>query len=104
MFEERMVLMTFSGNWKVVKDLSLIKSGVTVHANDNVFFVYNHDLCKNVKISFGDFVSDSYKYRNELLYAMLAKVNGLSIKENLYLDSKACEAIDQICESNRLLY
>ena len=96
--------MTFTGNWNVVEDLSSIKTGITVHAENNTFYVSNLDLCKSVDISMGDFISDSYKYRNEILYTLLSKVNGMDEKEHLYLDSKACESIDQLCESNRLLY
>lgn len=96
--------MTFAGNWNVVEDLSSIKTGITVHAENNTFYVSNLDLGKSIDISMGDFVSDSYKYRNEILYTLLSKVNGMDEKEHLYLDSKACDLIDQLCESNRLLY
>lgn len=96
--------MTFSGNWNVVDDLSLINTGITVHAENNTFFVSNLNLGKSVDISIGNFVSDSYKYRSEILYTLLSKVNGVGEKKNLYLDSKACELIDHLCESNRLLY
>lgn len=97
-------MVEFAGNWNVVKDLSSIKTGITVHAENNTFYVSNLNLGKSVSISMGDFVFDSYKYRNEILYTLLSKVNGVEKKEHLYLDSKACELIDQLCESNRLLY
>lgn len=97
-------MVAFAGNWNVVKDLSTIKTGITVHAENKTFYVSNLDSGKSIDISMGDFVSDSYKYRNEILYTLLSKVNGVEEKEHLYLDSKACELIDQLCESNRLLY
>lgn len=95
--------MIFSG-WNVVDDLSSIKNGITVHSENNTFHVSNLNSGKSVVVSMENFVSDSYKYRSEILYTLLIKVDGLEEKNHLYLDSKSCELIDQICESNRLLY
>ena len=96
--------MTCAGNWNVVEDLSSIKTGITVHAENNIFYASNLDLGKSIDISMGDFISSYYKYRNEILCTLLSKVNGMDEKEHLYLNSKACELIDKLCESNRLLY
>ena len=48
----RMILMVaFAENWNVVKDLSTIKTGITVHAENKTFYVSNLDSGKSIDIS-----------------------------------------------------
>ena len=44
--------MTFAGNWNVVEDLSSIKTGITVHAENNIFYASNLDLGKNIGMKY----------------------------------------------------
>ena len=88
----------------IVENLSEIKTGITVHADDDFFYVSNHNSKESIDVPMIDFLSAFYKYRNEILYSLLERIDGLDYKDNLYLDTSANKLIDHICESNRLIY
>ena len=101
---ERMILMALVESRNIVENLAEIKTGITVHADDDFFYVSNHNSKESIDVPMIDFLSAFYKYRNEILYSLLEKIDGLDDKDNLYLDTSANKLIDHICESNRLIY
>ncbi len=88
------------GDWKVRKDLSSIKTGITLHAENNVFYVRNLNNGNSISIPKEIFISNLFKHGYEIRNSILSKVGGLEEKENLFLDPPAFDLINRICEDN----
>lgn len=96
--------MKFSSDWLVLTTTQTnVTNGLLVTSEGSEFLIVK-DLSSSVqkKFSRGDLIGD-YKYRGEILHILQKAIN-ITECENKFVDQSAAKIIDEICETNRLLY
>ena len=83
------------------RNFDSLKNAVKISADSDGFFITTK---KNTKwISRNHFISDKYKYQNEILAHLKSQFN-IPRKEDIFCEESAKKLIEKICESNRLLF